>query len=942
MRTALKRKAFIGMCLSSLLLFSCINFGDLHIPETIAIETHGAIYSVPLGNGKADLAEHLNVEKIREQMEESITSEDASFSVFDYNPESKAEVQEYLVKYDLQSIDLNMTDVLNKIKLEDLLSEGLSNEISVPQEDLTFTEELDFDFNEIIKNSFTAIGIDAVPFPERGTDYDFKMDSAGIPSVDMSVTPSFNTLKLRDGKMIITVTAQSTPTPGYTLLAKAKLFSKDSYIASSASAVDITHGGVIEIPVAGKLLSDSLSVFFEGSMSGGVPGHFNYYSLSCKMDSLDIEKVTGITLEDAEDLKMPINNSVSFAGVAEYVISAKVKEGYLDLKTPLPGGWSGITTVPDITISGALDIDELPDGANAAISLLDKHIDLADKLLTPSSDLFFTGEVAIVLKDATIDLSDGTPRLAVEGTGSIASLKEAKVDASKIEITNSITKDAPDDLVKYVKEMMITEIAIGGTVISTLDAEDLVADVSVTSDFFKMEESSDTAMKTQIDLSDDGELDLRTKPSWQALINLDSDPVPPMDFTCAITVNSQTDVDTGREYILLNTVELGKTYLIEAMLTMDKPEWEYIILKADSTSIAKPGEKETGLNLKTMVSNLFSGDSENEERQAMIEDLVDQLELTGIEAYAYVVRPKFQSSDGEAQDPLAGLGDFSAYIYAKGSNVEETPLLGTSSDDKQPLRLLSSSGEDDAIDYESLADENFLITKNIFKDESNYSAQLSKDGISYVINKKPDNLVIGYDIGLANSSEIRLTPADLDNLSGEMSIKMSIGFRIPLMVHIGKMQESGNRAEVVISDLMLLVGSELEDDLLKRSESDLEDDSTINKFSRMFKYIRILYTLENNTGLSMTSKLIGRNEATGEKYLQKTLEMDNKQQVVEFSAGEIATICQKENYPFIPKFELTIDPTGEVPIKIPRTAYFSAKDCIAFVETDGVYVVKEK
>ena len=931
------------MCLSSLLLFSCINFGDLHIPETIAIETHGAVYSVPLGNGKADLSEHLNVEKIREQMEDSITSEDVSFSVFDYNPDSKAEVQEYLIKYDLQSIDLDMANVLDKIKLEDLLGDGLRNEITVPQEDLSFTEELDFDFNEILTNNFTAISVDAIPFPERGTDYEFKMDTPGIPSVDMSVTPSFTAIKLKDGKIVITITAQSTPAPDYKLWVKAKLFSKDSFIASSADMVEISHGGTIEVPVAGKLLSDSLSIFFEGSMSGGVLGHFNNYRLSCRMDSLDIQWVKGITLEDSDDLKMPINNSVSLTDVSEYIISAEVKEGYLDLKTPMPSGWSGITTVPNITISGALDIDTLPDGSDAATALLHKHIDLADKLLSPSSDLLLTGEVAIVLEDATIDLTDGAPRLAVEGTGSIASLKEAKVDASKVEVTNEILKDAPDDLVKYVKEMMITGIAIGGTVVSTLDAEDLLADVSVTSNFFEMKEASDTAMKTQVDLSGDGEIDLRTKPSWQALVSFDTDPVPQMDFTCSIKVNGETDADTGRKYVLLNNVVLGESYFVEAILTVEKPEWEYIILKANSTSIAQPGEKETGLNIKTMVSNLFSGDSESEERQAMINDLVDQLELTGVEAYAYVVRPKFQSADGETQDPLSGLGDFSAYIYAKGSNIEDTPLLGTSSDDKQPLRLLASSGLDDAVDYESLADENFMITKNLFKNEENYSAQLSSEGICQVINKKADNLVIGYDIGLANSGEIRLTPADLENLSGEMKITMSIGIRVPLMLFVGKVQEDGSRAKVVISDLMTLVGSELTEDLLKRSESDLEDDSTINKFSRMFKYIKVLYTLENNTGLSMTSKLIATNQTTGEKYLQKTLEMDNHMQVVELSAGEIATICLKENYPFIPKFELTVDPTsGDVPIKIPRTAYFSAKDCIAIVETDGVYVVKEK
>ena len=108
----------------------------------------------------------------------------------------------------------------------------------------------------------------------------------------------------------------------------------------------------------------------------------------------------------------------------------------------------------------------------------------------------------------------------------------------------------------------------------------------------------------------------------------------------------------------------------------------------------------------------------------------------------------------------------------------------------------------------------------------------------------------------------------------------------------------------------------------------------------MFESVSFSYTMENNTGLSMTARLVATNKTTNDVYLAKTLILDNKAHLIELSAGDIGTICEKANYPFIPKFELTIAPTSEdAPIKIARTAYFQAKNCMAIVKTDGVYTV---
>ncbi|MBQ7159622.1 MAG: hypothetical protein IJS09_09415 [Treponema sp.] len=935
------KTAFVGICASTLLLFSCINFAELKIPETISVETRGATYSVPLGSGKADFSEHLSIVKIREQMEKNITSDDVTYAVYDYNPDNKSEVQEFLIKYDLQSIDLNMKEMLDKINLDNLLSDGLTNTIEVPKPDLQFTQNLDFDINTILKNNFNALNANALPFPEMGTTYNFGLNDSHIPSATLDISPAYTSMTLKSGEVVLTITPQATPTSGYSLKVKAYLFSDGTLVAASGEEQEIANGGTIIIPLTNKTLSNSLSISFTGTISGGTPGKIDNYSISCGLQNLDVAIIKGITLDDADDLKIPVSQTIDIGNVSNYVLSATIKEGYLNINTPLPSGWTGITTTPNIVVSGALDITNLPDGDNAATSLLDKHVDLADKAFNPTASLNVSGEVLFALNNATLDFRNGTPSLVLTCAGDITSLKDAKVDTSEIEISNPITNSLPDDVTKYVKEMKITGLVITGDIKTTLDAESLVAKISVSSNLFNMKDSEGTTISGSVDIAKENELSLETKNGWSTVINLESDPPPTMDFLCGFTLDGETDIPTGKKYVVLKTITLGETYSVEAKLHAEEPTWEYIVLKTDSTSIAQPGEKETGLNLNDLFSGLFSGDEDNEERSEMIKTLLHQIELTGIEAYAYVVRPKFNSVDGEKQDPLRNLGSFSAYIYAAGDKVAETPLLGTSSENKGELRLLEPSDDENMADYEKLADpETFLITKDVFKKEEYYSAKLSSEGICSVLNEKPNGLKIGYDIGLSGSGEICLTPEDLESLSGEMAITMSIGIRFPLMMHVGLKDEDGRRASVVISDLMTLVGTELTEDLFQREESDLDDDSYINKIAKMFESVSFSYTMENNTGLSMTARLVATNKTTNDVYLAKTLILDNKAHLIELPAGDISTICEKANYPFIPKFELTIAPTSEdAPIKIARTAYFQAKNCMAIVKTDGVYTV---
>ncbi|HAH60857.1 MAG TPA: hypothetical protein DCL73_02020, partial [Treponema sp.] len=231
-------------------LASCSNIAKMQVPESVSVKTN-ATYSANFGSYSKNLSDYISAETITEQISNS------SFSVYDYNPGSSADFQEFLIKYPV--IDKTI-DVGSSISDIDLTSAGSSASINqsfaIPDLSRTFTQNISFsDLNSRI-NSETTIASGSVQVIDPGTAQ--TVDSVHVPAVTLTITsPEFSTLTYRSGSLVVSVTA-----PGGTTLTKLSLTavlknaSTNATISTSGEA-DVYNGGTLTIPLDGKTLVPS-------------------------------------------------------------------------------------------------------------------------------------------------------------------------------------------------------------------------------------------------------------------------------------------------------------------------------------------------------------------------------------------------------------------------------------------------------------------------------------------------------------------------------------------------------------------------------------------------------------------------------------------------------------------------------------------------------------
>lgn len=422
------------------LLFSCNDFKDMEIPESISVSTSDKSYSFPLGEGSFLIRDKISASELRDTFNENLDEGAAEIKVYDYAPGGKDnddQVLQYLIKYPIQEISLSVsTDGSNDMKI--------SSSIAIPNLNSTISDTLSID-----KQTYTII--------ETGTSIAIP-DNNGV-TFDIT-SPDFDTMEVYSGYFVIGVEAPSNVSSDFSLFAKVVLTDTEGNEISSSDGQNITGKTSFLLPLAGRTLVPDMRLKFSGSMSGGTAGNILSYEVSMQTSDFRIAKVTGLYMsaEDIGDLDndestpdgtVTFSDSFTFSGMSDSLLSASVAKGYLNIYSQIPDGWSGLNTeVTGISVYQSEDFSLGEDDFNDVSSengnyLFNKTADISGKTITPSSDsnpsteITLTGKVAVSFENATISFDDGAenPKIKVLGRCVIDEIGDIEVSLSSLSDT---------------------------------------------------------------------------------------------------------------------------------------------------------------------------------------------------------------------------------------------------------------------------------------------------------------------------------------------------------------------------------------------------------------------------------------------------------------------------------------------------------------------------
>ena len=394
------------------------------------------------------------------------------------------------------------------------------------------------------------------------------------------------------------------------------------------------------------------------------------------------------------------------------------------------------------------------------------------------------------------------------------------------------------------------------------------------------------------------------------------------------------------------------------------------------------GDEDTGLNFSTLLGDIMKGDSEN-----LIKDIkfADSADPNGakVQGYLFVSKPDI---DAEELNDLVISGKVHAsYTDDEGNAQPDLYFLGeTSSDGSMNMRVPIISFAKAAAENAGKLITNPDVISTKPKDPENptgevlgYSHKIEDGKVSKLLNDRPDNLKISYDLTLNSGSEgiLDLNGAAIEELKNtDAKISVSLALVLPLQITLHDEYdipetESHNDDWIKIKDVMTLAKdkedlADLNKDVFDRGE---KKDTDFLKYAEGLKLASITYKTNNTliinekeyvdsadnihkAGERLNIKLFLytvaedgvtptnlfdpiEGESDEERKYRKELKIADGTQSVILSKSEITRILSKEGYPFIPKIcaeiEIPKDGDGKSQLQyIPRDGYFSVNGTI--------------
>lgn len=428
--------------------FSC----DMETPERISIKTSGTNYEFPLGSGSFFIRDKMSASELRKNFSENLSEGSEEIKVYDYNPTQRDDdVLQYLIKYPIKEVSLGLS------------ADGTN--------DMNFSTKIEI--SNLNENIGKALTIDEKSYPiiETGTDSAIP-ENKGIP---FNITaPTFSRIKLSAGSFKISVNPEGTVSEDFELNARVILCDGSGNEIASSEERNIASGTGISplvLDLSGKILQPEMRFKLSGTMRGGTAGTVHSFKVSMKADSFKIQQVTGLTMtaEEIGDLDsnpetpdgcVSFESDFDFSGVNDYLISAEIESGKMNVFSTIPEGWSGITAgIEKINVSQGdgfkVSENEFSDAElsaeDTAKYLFNKTAILKDQTIKPSNvagNVKVSGQVSVSFENATLIFDEATanPEVEIGGSCKIDKIKSLKVNISALSEVSDLTGEVDTGL----------------------------------------------------------------------------------------------------------------------------------------------------------------------------------------------------------------------------------------------------------------------------------------------------------------------------------------------------------------------------------------------------------------------------------------------------------------------------------------------------------------
>lgn len=428
--------------------FSC----DLETPERISIKTSGTNYEFPLGSGSFFIRDKMSASELRKNFSENLSEGSEEIKVYDYNPTQRDDdVLQYLIKYPIKEVSLGLS------------ADGTN--------DMNFSTKIEI--SNLNENIGQALKIEEKPYTIIETGIESVIpENKGIPFY--ITAPTFSRIKLSAGSFKISVNPEETVSEDFELNARVILCDGSGNEIASSEERNIASGtgnSPLVLDLSGKILQPEMRFKLSGTMRGGTAGTLHSFKVSMQADSFKIQKVTGLTMtaEDIGDLDsnpetpdgcVSFESDFDFSGVNDYLISAEIESGKMNVFSTIPEGWSGITAgIEKINVSQGDGFkvsenkfsDETLSAEESTKYLFNKTAVLENQTIKPSNvegNVKVSGQVSVSFENATLVFDEATanPEVEIGGSCKIDKIKSLKVNISALSEASDLTGEVDTGL----------------------------------------------------------------------------------------------------------------------------------------------------------------------------------------------------------------------------------------------------------------------------------------------------------------------------------------------------------------------------------------------------------------------------------------------------------------------------------------------------------------
>ena len=892
--------SFIAIC--SLIFISC---GDYQIPQSVSIKTD-ADYNFSVGSIEQDLSSFLNIKTISEKLNSSISEGNknafSSFSVYDYRPpltDSGTQSQKFLAEVKLQEIPVDISEYLSNMDISTSLKEqSFEQQFTIPSLSVdSLSSDLELpDFNEIITtNSQINLPSDSIIIPGA---LNGSIDPTTI-TVNIK-SPEFSSISFYEGNIQVSIKTDMDP-HGSEVSATLRLLDSDDNLISSASN-KITNKGTFLLPIDGKTLKTNMKLELSGTQSGGILGELSY-KIECLFSAIKIKEIKGLKMDLGEQGNLSVDQNI-YIGTDDTFVSCVIGEGSIYSVAKIPETWTGIYSVPDLTIEGAL---KKSDGSSIVESdfnktnenlpyILNRNLNLSGCTFSKEPEAInVKGTVQIKLDDvngADIYLEKDTTdlnKIKVDTTCSITEIQSIIIDTAKAGIQDKLSfkdeQELPPEIKTYVDNIILTKAGIEGTYTNTLpQGNDFTAEFS--SNFL----FSSPTSKSQVFLNGEN------LPLSEELINTTETTIKFSDSSkidYALQIKLPGATSEHPEYAQFKNVKIGETYKIAINI---KPvfDWKSITINAAASGIQLDQTIETDFNLSAMFKDISSSFGDD--------DFFKKIELTQMPLYLYFSCPS--QLDVLKNIEYKGIlkfvcGDEKLYVVGDKENGIEKD--GT-------LKFITSK----PLEFKNSSEESQIVISDISKYPNSYYGNLA-DMVNSTKNIQDSKLIIEYCLRISDSKneekdKIIISKSDFEQIKADTSTStISIFARIiiPLEMKI---------TERIDLNINKLANLNEDTDIFNRTEA--PDLSEIMKYAQIVESMSVSYNSENKffnyqNDSSKSLQFIfntGMTNLTTNVYGEKG-DLNLKNGTIKIVYEDIKKIL--EQYPFTPKMTVRL-PEGNV------------------------------